>query len=110
MKKFEISLDRINKKLKVKVWGRYELDDANSFVADFTKIASSIQASEFILSFDVVELKVSSQEMVPILEGCFKMYKDFRFKKVLMEAGSNATLKMQLKRVGKNTGLHIEVV
>jgi hypothetical protein len=73
MKKFDMVLDKTNKELKVKVWGMNGPDDANSFISDFTKTASTIQASEFILCFDAEELKVSTMEMVPMLEGCFKM-------------------------------------
>jgi hypothetical protein len=110
MKKYEISLDNVKKEMKVKVWGMYEPDDAKNFVEDFTKALSPIQPSEFVLSFDCEELKVSKQEMVPMLEGCFKMYKDLGFKKVLMRPGNNVTLKMQLSRVSRNTGLAIEQI
>lgn len=110
MKKFDMSLDKSNKELKVKAWGMYGIEDANSFVKDFIKTTFSIKASEFILCFDAAELKVFTGEVVPVMEKCFEIYKDFGFKKVLMEAGSNAILKMQLKRVGKNAGLAVEVV
>lgn len=110
MKKHDISLDKIKKEIRVRVWGMYGPDDANSFVEEFTKIVSTMQPSQFILSFDTEELKVSTQDMIPMLEGCFKLYKDLGFKKVLIKAGNNVTLKMQLNRVSRNTGLVIELV
>jgi hypothetical protein len=110
MKKFDMSLDKIKKVLNIRIWGMYTPDDANAFVEEFTKVASSVQAAEFILNFDAQELAVSKQEMLPMLEGCFKMYKTLGFKKVIANVGKNATLKMQLSRVGRNSGLVIEVI
>lgn len=48
--------------------------------------------------------------MLPMLEGCFKMYKDYGFRKVIAEVGNSVTLKMQLGRVAKNVGLNIELI
>jgi hypothetical protein len=110
MKKYEMTLNNTKKEVNVRIWGMYGPDDAKSFVEDFTKIVSTIQTSEFVLSFDAEELKVSAQEMLPMLEGCFKMYKDLGFKKVVAKVENNVTLKMQLKRLGRNAGLDIEIV
>jgi len=110
MKKHELSLDRIKKEVNIRIWGMYGPEDANSFVEDFTKLVSTIPTSEFILSFDANELKVSIQAMLPMLEGCFKMYKELGFKKIIVKIENNVTLKMQLKRIGKTTGLDIEIV
>lgn len=109
MKKHEISLNKANKELKVKVWGMFESEDAANFIADFKETVSTIQPSETALSFDTTELKVSKQEMMPMLEGCFNMYKDFGFQKVSIETENNAILKMQLNRVAKKIGLAIEL-
>lgn len=85
-------------------------EDANGFVEEFKKTLSTIKASEFVLSFDAKELNVSKPEMLPMLEGCFKMYKDCEFKKVVANVENNVTLKMQLSRLGRNVGLNIEIV
>jgi hypothetical protein len=84
MKKFDMSLDKTNKELKVKVWGMYVSNDANSFVTDFTKIASAIQTSEFILHFDTAELKLSTRKETLEVKECFEIWKDFNFKKVIL--------------------------
>jgi len=103
-------LDKGKKELDVKVWGMYEEKDAESFMEEFQKIVSTIQPSQYILSFDCKELKVSTRDMVPMLESCFKMYKDLNFKKVIINAGNNATLKMQFTRIARNSGLDVEIV
>lgn len=110
MKKYDMSLDKTNKQLNVTIGGMFEPDDANGFVKEFTATLSTVQASEFVLSFDAKDLKVSRPEMLPMLEGCFKMYKEFGFKKVVAKVDNNVTLKMQLSRVARNVGLNLEVV
>ncbi|MFL0194231.1 hypothetical protein ACJDU8_01370 [Clostridium sp. WILCCON 0269] len=110
MKKHEMALNKAKKEFNVKIWGMYEASDAKSFIEEFKKIVSTIQTADYILCFDSQELKVSTRDMVPMLESCFKMYKDLNFKKVIMKAGNNATLKMQLTRIGRNVGLNVEVI
>lgn len=110
MKKYAMSLDKTNKQLNVTIGGQFEPDDANSFVKEFIATIATIEASEFILSFDAQELKVSKPEMLPMLEDCFKMYKDFGFKKVVGKVGNNITLKMQLSRIARKAGLDMELV
>lgn len=110
MKKHEINLDKGKKELGVKVWGMYEEKDAKSFIEEFQETASAIQPSEYTLSFDCKELKVSTRDMVPMLEGCFKMYKDLNFNKVIINAGNNATLKMQFTRIARNAGLDAKIM
>ncbi len=110
MKKFEMSLDKNVKEVKIKIGGMFEPEDANSFIKDFTEIISTIKAVEFVLAFDAKELRVSKPEMLPMLEGCLKMYKDAGFKKVVVKVENNITLKMQLTRLSKNVGVNLEIL
>jgi hypothetical protein len=43
--------------------------------------------------------------MVPMLSACFEMYKKDEFRKIVFNCGTNATLKLQINRVGKTVGL-----
>lgn len=110
MKKYEMSVDKVKKELNVRIWGMFGPDDASGFIEEFNKAVTSIQPKEFVLAFDAKELNVSKPEMLPMLEGCFKMYKVIGFKKVIASVGNNITLKMQLGRVGRNAGLDIEII
>jgi len=110
MKKHELALNKSKKEVNIRIWGMIGPDDAKSFVEDFTALVSTIQTSEYTLSFDANELKVSIQAMLPMLESCFKMYKDLGFKKVIIKIENNVTLRMQIKRIAKTTGLDIEMV
>lgn len=110
MKKYEMSLERTNKKINIRLGGMFEPDDANSFVKEFKGMLSTITAPEYFLYFDAKELKVSTPEMVPMLEGCFKMYKEIGFKRVAIKVENNPTLRMQLSRLARNVGLNLEVI
>ena len=82
-----MTLNKGMKEISIKVRGRYEPDDAKRFAEEFIKLVSTIHPSEFLLWFDAEELKVSTQAMVPVLEGSFKMYAlllSFHFTKVLL--------------------------
>lgn len=48
--------------------------------------------------------------MLPMLEGCFQIYKARKFKKVIAKVEKNVTSKMQLATIIKNTGLKIEII
>jgi len=110
MKKYAMSVARLNKELRIRIWGMFEPKDANEFVEEFKKTMCTIKGPEYVLAFDAKELNVSKPEMVPMLEGCFKMYKECNFKKVLIKVENNATLKMQLGRLARNVGLNLELV
>lgn len=110
MKKYEMSLERASQKINIRLEGMFQPDDANSFVKEFKGIVSTIKASEYFLYFDAKGLKVSTPEMVPMLEGCFKMYKEVGFKRVAIKVENNPTLRMQLSRLARNVGLNLEVI
>lgn len=93
MKKYEMTLNKAMKEISIKVRGIYEPHDAKSFKKDFIKLVTTIDTSEFLLWFDTAELNVSNQSMVPVLEGCFKMYKNLVLKKIIVTIGSNIDLK-----------------
>lgn len=110
MKKYEMSLERANQKINIRLEGMFGPDDANGFVKELKEILSTIKASEYFLYFDAKELRVSTPQMVPMLEGCFKMYKEVGFKRVAIKVENNPTLRMQLSRLARNVGLNLEVI
>jgi hypothetical protein len=105
VKKSELKLDKTSKILFAKVQGAFKPDDATEFVMAYTKNVAEINPKEYELHFDSTQLKVSTQEMVPMLSACFEMYKKDEFRKIVFNCGTNATLKLQINRVGKTVGL-----
>ncbi len=106
-KKSELKLNKVTKVVNAKVKGSFTPEDANYFVTEYMKIVNQIDAKEYELTFDCTELRVSTQDMVPMLSGCFEMYKKDGFKKVTFDCGSNAALRMQVNRVARMTELQL---
>lgn len=104
-KKFQLKLDKRGNILIAVVEGFFQPDDANQFVGEYTKIIAGINAKEFELQFDCKNLKVSSNDMTPMLTACFEMYKKDGFKNIIFDCGTNSTLKLQLGRIARTTGI-----
>jgi hypothetical protein len=109
-KKFSLSVNKTGKVVNAMVQGLFQPEDANQFVVAYKKIVGEIKAEEYELHFDSTNLKVNTQDMIPMLSACFEMYKKDNFKKIIFDCGSSATLKMQLRRVAGNVGLNYEVL
>lgn len=110
-KKFRLSLNKINKILNAEAHGAFNADDAAAFVSEYTQLVGQINPQEFTLDFDSTNLKVSSVDMVPLLTACLEMYKKDNFKKINFHCSTNATLKMQIRRLSNNVGLqNFEIV
>lgn len=101
-----LNLNKLTKIIYAKVKGAFEPEDAAYFVSEYTKIVEQVDAKEYELRFDCTELRVNSQDMVPLLKNCFDMYKKDGFKKVIFDCGSNAALRMQCGRVSRMSELH----
>jgi hypothetical protein len=100
--KSELKFDTSTKIVNAKVKGFFAPEDAEYFVSEYMKLIKQIDAKEYELQFDCTELRVSAQDMVPVLKGCFDMYKKDGFKKIIFDCGEhNAPLKMQAKRVAR---------
>lgn len=99
MGKYSIENQAAAKKLAVTVEGTFQPLDAQSFIAAFGKEAKMIAPPQYDLVFDCGKLDVSSQQMVPILQGCMELYKKLCFKKVSIHTFGNVILKMQLQKV-----------
>lgn len=104
-KKSELKLNRLAKIIDAKVKGAFAPEDASYFVSEYTKMINQINATEYELRFDCTELRVNTQDMVPVLRNCFEMYKKDGFHKIVFDCGSNAALKMQCNRVAKMAAL-----
>jgi len=109
--KSELKLDKTSKILFAKVQGAFKPDDATEFVMAYTKNVAEINPKEYELHFDSTQLKVSTQDMVPMLSACFEMYKKDGFYKTVFDCGTNATLRLQCRRIGNLVGLqNFEIV
>lgn len=109
--KYTIKVNSSKKTVAMRVSGSLTPEDAENFVRDYHKSMNTIDPTTYNLEFDCTTMKVVSREMVPMLEDCYKLYKESGFNKVIFQIKENAMLSMQLKRLARNTGLtNVEVV
>ncbi|REK64968.1 MULTISPECIES: hypothetical protein [Cohnella] len=111
MGSFNIELDQTNKVLKAQVEGTFSPEDGMRSVEAYQKSIASISVPEYEIDIDCTKLNVSAPDTLPILEGCFQMYKKDGFKKVTLRLAKNPILKMQLSRIARSVQLNnLEIV
>lgn len=103
MKKYTITTG-INT-LTVDLEGKFEQEDAKSFVSEFKEKLSKVQPNNCELIFNAGKLHVASPDMHDTLRNCFEMYEKIGFKKITMFLENNVILGMQVKRLASDAGL-----
>lgn len=107
---YEMDLDTGKKVFVAEVKGFFKLEVGQLFIDDYNKVISKINPSEYTLVVDPETLKTASQDLIPTLKACYKLYESSKFKKVLMVTPSSAISAMQLRKVQKETGVEMEFV
>lgn len=107
MKKFEFKTDRLGKKIDVNLRGMFKPQDAKDYVNEYQKVIGTINSKEYRLQFDCTEMIITPADAVPMLKGCFEMYKQAGFNKVVAKISktNGLIMKMQFNRLAKETGL-----
>lgn len=105
MGSFAFDLKSGSKDLNVLVEGMFTQQNALDFINEYQKNTSGINPGEYNLIFDATNLKVSTQEVLPLLENCMQMYKQSGFKRIEVSIGSSAIVKNQIRRVVEKVGL-----
>lgn len=108
--KYDITWDNEKKAIVMEVRGFFKPEDGESFIKDYNSMIAKVNPSEYTLVVDPEDLKTSSQDMIPVLKGCFELYKSSGFKEVLMVTPTSAISTMQLKNIQKETGVKMEFV
>ena len=102
---YEIKVNKIKKTVNLYVSGTAKPEAIEDFLKEYNSTVNSIQVSEFDLVADGQEMSVETPENVQQLVEIMKMYQHSGFKNVIIQvASSNAILKMQLKRIIRNSG------
>lgn len=107
---FKFEKDLKNKRIIITVWGFYTPKIANDFITAYSREISSINPKEYVLIVDPTDLITSKQELIPILQGCFKFYMRDGFRKVYMISPKSPTSDMQLKKIAKQTSFTGEFI
>ncbi|RPJ95243.1 hypothetical protein CW357_11560 [Rummeliibacillus sp. TYF005] len=102
---YTMSLNQLKKEMNIKIIGNFTPEQAKRFMDDYNKNVNSINAADFNLVLDCLELAIVTPELVPALEDCYKLYKSSNFNKVIFEISNKPIVKMQLNRIAKKVGL-----
>lgn len=105
MGEFNVQLDQANKVVKASVEGSFSPEEGAASIEAYKKAISGISVPEYVIEIDCTKLNVSKPETLPLLEGCFQLYKNDGFNKVVLHIAKNPILKMQLSRVARTVQL-----
>ncbi|MEC0138112.1 hypothetical protein P4H94_14725 [Paenibacillus macerans] len=105
MGSFNIKIDQSAKVFHAEVEGTFSPEDGQASIEAYSKAISTISVPEYEIDIDCTKLNVSAPDSLPLLEGCFALYKKDGFKKVTLRIVKNPILKMQLSRVARTVKL-----
>ncbi|NGM80806.1 hypothetical protein G5B47_00105 [Paenibacillus sp. 7124] len=105
MGKFILKTDSAKKIINIELEGTFTEEDGLKSIQAYQETINPITPSEYLLDIDCRKLNVTAPDVVPLLEGCFLMFKKDGFDKVKLTLESNPVLKMQLARLGRKAGL-----
>ncbi|WP_166243540.1 hypothetical protein [Paenibacillus turpanensis] len=99
------------KKLVITVSGFIREEEGEAFLNDYNRHIGMIKPAEYTLIVDSTGLSASKPEMLPVLEGCFRLYMSNGFKKILMVRPSSTISKIQMEKLAKSidyTGIFVD--
>ncbi|WP_068621002.1 hypothetical protein [Paenibacillus tuaregi] len=108
---FVFEKKQAEKALAITVSGFMKPDEAEAFLKEYNEHINSINPAEYTLIIDSTNLAVSKQDMLPVLEGCFKLYMSNGFKKIMMVNPSSVVAKNQMHKLAETiayTGIFVD--
>ncbi|MBU5591873.1 hypothetical protein KQI89_08850 [Clostridium sp. MSJ-4] len=108
-KKFDFKRNDTTKTLEIFTEGVFTQEDGEEYVKSYKTQVLKINPMEYTLKFDCSDLQLNRPEVLPLLQGCFEMYKMNNFKKILVTVGNSKNsniLKMQIGRLARTVGLN----
>lgn len=108
--KYSVKVKPLTKELEIEFIDRFTEGESANFFNEYTKEVKSINPYDYTLILDAKEMKVLQPKVVDILEEAYKLYKETSFKKVIIKVSDNPTVKLQLNRILRKTGLTAEFV
>ncbi|QWU14920.1 hypothetical protein [Paenibacillus sophorae] len=111
MGKFILKTDSAKKVIDIELEGTFTEEDGLKSIQAYKETISAITPADYQLQIDCRKLNVTAPEVVPLLEGCFIMFKSDGFVRVNLTLENNPVLKMQLSRLGRKAGLeNLEII
>ncbi|WP_339319828.1 hypothetical protein [Paenibacillus sp. FSL R10-2734] len=111
MGQFILKTDTTKKVINIELEGTFSEEDGLKSIQAYQQTINPINPVDYELQIDCRKLNVTAPDVVPLLEGCFVMFKNDGFVKVNLTLENNPILKMQLARLGRKAGLdNIEII
>lgn len=111
MGQFNLKADSVNKVINIELEGSFSEEDGLKSIIAYQQTIQPINPAEYELQIDCRKLNVTAADVVPLLEGCFMMFKKDGFVKVNLTLENNPVLKMQLSRLGRKAGIEqLEII
>ncbi|BCG59311.1 hypothetical protein [Paenibacillus sp. URB8-2] len=111
MGKFNLKTDSAKKIINIDLEGTFTEEDGLKSIHAYQATINPITPADYQLDIDCRKLNVTSPDVVPLLEGCFMMFKKDGFERVKLTLENNPVLKMQLARMGRKAGLeNLEII
>ncbi|MBY9078436.1 hypothetical protein KIH86_27425 [Paenibacillus sp. HN-1] len=111
MGKFILKTDTASKVLNIELEGTFSEQDGLTSIQAYQETIKPINPADYKLDIDCRKLNVTAPDVVPLLEGCFVMFKNDGFTTVKLTLENNPILKMQLSRLGRKAGIeNLDVV
>ncbi|MEK5436360.1 hypothetical protein BSK65_11740 [Paenibacillus odorifer] len=111
MGQFILKTDTTKKVINIELEGTFSEEDGLKSIQAYQQTINPITPADYELQIDCRKLNVTAPDVVPLLEGCFVMFKNDGFVKVNLTLENNPILKMQLARLGRKAGLeNIEII
>lgn len=108
-KKFDFLINQNT--LKISVCGFFNSSDAHSYIEEYNRCLKNINPSSINLTLDCTSLEIVHRDVLPLLEECFRMYKDSGFKCINMLLSSNQDgLKDQLFNLSQKINLNLKFI
>ncbi|HWL24581.1 MAG TPA: hypothetical protein VNR38_12675 [Ureibacillus sp.] len=107
---YTLNLNRIEKKLELGVFGKFDPDKEKEFFNEFQGIISQINPSDYTLYADCSSMQVLSQEHIDNLSQTITMYKQVGFQDIVIKIETSPVIKMQLNRVARNVGANLSFI
>ncbi|MBT2290821.1 hypothetical protein J7E73_17110 [Paenibacillus albidus] len=111
MGKFVLKTDTAKKVINIELDGTFTEEDGVKSIQAYQQTINPINPADYELQIDCRKLNVTAPDVVPLLEGCFVMFKSDGFVRVNLTLENNPILKMQLARLGRKAGLdNLEII
>ncbi len=88
----------------ITVGGFFTPEEAKTFIGEYESLVKRLDTKSTSLILDGRELKASTQEMIPMLQGCMQLYMRDNFKKVFMIEFDSSVTNSQVARVAREIG------